>query len=117
MIETLEAIGNIDELFAVGDRRIFHRAQRPVAKHGIRAGASFPPTPAASRHRQGGVRRGQDPRRRQDRWYAGDGDELPYWLEKGVQFFHVHSAPFRRLRLNGIKKSLGRVSMRSVCRS
>jgi len=21
-------------------------------------------------------------------------DELPYWLEKGVQFFYVHSAPF-----------------------
>ncbi len=35
-------------------------------------------------------------------------DELPYWLEKGVQFFYVHSDPFLRLGLNGIKKSLGR---------
>jgi len=23
-------------------------------------------------------------------------DELPYWLEKGVQFFYVHSDPFLR---------------------
>jgi hypothetical protein len=30
------------------------------------------------------------------------------WLEKGVQFFYVHSDPFLRLGLNGIKKSLGR---------
>jgi hypothetical protein len=35
-------------------------------------------------------------------------DELPYWLEKGVKFFYVHSDPFLRLGLNGIKKSLGR---------
>jgi hypothetical protein len=35
-------------------------------------------------------------------------DELPYWLEKGVQFFYFHSDPFLRLGLNGIKKSLGR---------
>ena len=35
-------------------------------------------------------------------------DELPYWLEKGVQFFYVHSDPFLRLGLNGIKTSLGR---------
>jgi hypothetical protein len=35
-------------------------------------------------------------------------DELPYWLEKGVQFFYVHSDPFLRLGLIGIKKSLGR---------
>ena len=30
------------------------------------------------------------------------------WLEKGVQFFYVHSDPFLRLGLNGINKSLGR---------
>ena len=35
-------------------------------------------------------------------------DELPYWREKGVQFFYIHSDPFLRLGLNGIKKSLGR---------
>jgi 4-hydroxy-2-oxoheptanedioate aldolase len=31
-----------------------------------------------------------------------------YWPKKGVQFFYVHSAPFLRLGMNGIKKSLGR---------
>src|SRR6266404_8252361 len=35
-------------------------------------------------------------------------DELPYWLEKGLQFFHIHSDPFLRLGLNGIKRTLGR---------
>jgi 4-hydroxy-2-oxoheptanedioate aldolase len=40
-------------------------------------------------------------------------DELPHWLEKGVQFLYIHSDPFLRLGLNGIKKSLGAVSFRS----
>ena len=35
-------------------------------------------------------------------------DELPCWREKGVQLFYIHSDPFLRLGLNGIKKSLGR---------
>ena len=35
-------------------------------------------------------------------------DELPCWRKKGVQFFYIHSDPFLRLGLNGIKKSLGR---------
>jgi 4-hydroxy-2-oxoheptanedioate aldolase len=35
-------------------------------------------------------------------------DELPYWLEWGVQFFYIHSDPFLRLGLNGIKRTLGR---------
>jgi len=35
-------------------------------------------------------------------------NELPYGLEKGLQFFYVHSAPFLRLGPNGIKTSLGR---------
>ena len=38
-------------------------------------------------------------------------DELPYWLEKGAQFFYIHSAPFLRLGLNGIKKSPGRCAL------
>jgi hypothetical protein len=29
-------------------------------------------------------------------------------VRKGVQFFYIHSDPFRRPGLNGIKKSLGR---------
>jgi len=35
---------------------------------------------------------------------------VTYWLEKGVRFFYVHSDPFLRLGLNGIKKSLGRLA-------
>jgi hypothetical protein len=38
-------------------------------------------------------------------------DELPYWFEKGAQFLYIHSDPFLRLGLNGIKKSLGRCAL------
>jgi 4-hydroxy-2-oxoheptanedioate aldolase len=35
-------------------------------------------------------------------------DEMPYWLEKGVQYFYVHSDPFLRIGMNGIKSILRR---------
>ena len=49
-----------------------------------------------------------DPRRGKVAGTLVTADELPYWLEKGVQFFYVHSGPSLRLGLNGIKKSFGR---------
>ena len=33
-------------------------------------------------------------------------DETPFWLEKGVQYFYVHSDPFLRAGLDGIRKTL-----------
>ena len=35
-------------------------------------------------------------------------DELPFWLERGVKYFYVHSDPFLRVGLAGIRKMLGR---------
>jgi hypothetical protein len=35
-------------------------------------------------------------------------DELPHWLNRGVRYFYVHSDPFLRIGINGIKKALGR---------
>jgi 4-hydroxy-2-oxoheptanedioate aldolase len=35
-------------------------------------------------------------------------DELPFWRERGVQYFYVHSDPFLRLGLATLKKMLGR---------
>ena len=35
-------------------------------------------------------------------------DELPFWLERGVRYFYVHSDPFLRIGLAGVRKMLGR---------
>jgi len=35
-------------------------------------------------------------------------DELPFWLEQGVRYFYIHSDPFLRVGLAGLKKMLGR---------
>ena len=35
-------------------------------------------------------------------------DELPFWLERGVRYLYLHSDPFLRAGLSGIKKALAR---------
>ena len=35
-------------------------------------------------------------------------DELPSWLEQGVRYFYIHSDPFLRVGLAGVKKLLAR---------
>lgn len=35
-------------------------------------------------------------------------DELPYWLEKGVQYFYIHTDPFLRHGIAGVKQRLVR---------
>ncbi len=35
-------------------------------------------------------------------------DELPHWLEKGVQFFYIHTDPFLRRGVAGIRQTLAR---------
>lgn len=35
-------------------------------------------------------------------------DELPHWLQKGVQFFYIHSDPFLRRGIAGIRQTLAR---------
>lgn len=35
-------------------------------------------------------------------------DELPSWLEKGVLYFYIHSDPFLRVGLTGVKRMLVR---------
>jgi 4-hydroxy-2-oxoheptanedioate aldolase len=34
-------------------------------------------------------------------------DELPFWLERGVRYFYIHSDPFLRVGLAGVGKMLG----------
>ncbi len=33
-------------------------------------------------------------------------DEAAFWLDKGIQYFYVHSDPFLRTGLDGIRKTL-----------
>jgi hypothetical protein len=34
-------------------------------------------------------------------------DELPHWVEKGVQFFYIHFGPSLRRGISGINLTLG----------
>ena len=35
-------------------------------------------------------------------------EELPHWLEKGVQYFYVHTDPFLRRGIASVKKTLSK---------
>ncbi len=109
MIETLEAIGNIDKLAAVEGIDVFFIGPGDLSQN-----MGYPPAPAFGQPRPQAVIDkvgfAVDKIRAAGK-IAGTlvtADELPYWLKKGVQFFYIHSDPFLRLGLNGIKKSLGR---------
>jgi 4-hydroxy-2-oxoheptanedioate aldolase len=109
MVETLEAIGNIDQLVAVEGIDVFFIGPGDLSQN-----MGYPPAPSFGQPRPQAVidKVGFTVEKiRAAGKVAGTlvtSDELPYWLEKGVQFFYVHSDPFLRLGLNGIKKSLGR---------
>jgi 2-keto-3-deoxy-L-rhamnonate aldolase RhmA len=109
MIETLQAIDNVDDLLAVEGIDVFFIGPGDLSQN-----MGYPPAPPFGQPRPQAV---IDKvaltveRIRAAGKVAGTlvtADELPYWLEKGVQFFYVHSDPFLRVGLNGIKKSLGR---------
>ena len=36
-------------------------------------------------------------------------DEMPYWQERGVQYFYVHSDPFLRLGMDRMRRILQNV--------
>ena len=109
MIETLEAIENIDELLTVEGIDVFFIGPGDLSQN-----MGYPPAPPFGQPRPQAVidKVGfiVDKIRAAGK-VAGTlvtANELPYWLEKGVQFFYVHSDPFLRVGLDGIKKSLGR---------
>jgi 4-hydroxy-2-oxoheptanedioate aldolase len=109
MIETLEAIDNIDELLNVEGIDVFFIGPGDLSQN-----MGYPPAPPFGQPRPQVVidKVGfiVDKVRAAGK-VAGTlvtAAELPHWLEKGVQFFYVHSDPFLRLGLDGIKKSLGR---------
>lgn len=109
MVETLEAIDSIDELLAVDGVDVFFIGPGDLSQN-----MGYPPAPPFGQPRPQAV---IDKVRFAVEKIRGAGkiagtlvtaEELPTWREQGVQFFYIHSDPFLRVGLNGIKKALGR---------
>jgi 2-keto-3-deoxy-L-rhamnonate aldolase RhmA len=109
MIETLDAIDNVDRLLAVEGIDVFFIGPGDLSQN-----MGYPPAPPFGQSRPQAVvdkvefvvdkicAAGK---------VAGTlvtADELPKWLERGVRYFYVHSDPFLRLGLSGVAKALGR---------
>lgn len=109
MIETLEAIANIDDLLKVEGVDVYFIGPGDLSQN-----MGYPPAPAFGQPRPQAV---IDKVKFTVEKIRGAGkvagtlvtaDELPSWLEQGVGFFYIHSDPFLRIGLNGIRKTLGR---------
>lgn len=109
MIETLEAIDNLDDMLAVEGIDVFFIGPGDLSQN-----MGFPPAPpfgesrpavviekvayAVEKIRAAGKIAGT----------LATAEELPHWLDKGVQFFYIHSDPFLRRGLADIKQTLAR---------
>ncbi|WP_320203452.1 HpcH/HpaI aldolase family protein [Agrobacterium rosae] len=109
MVETVKAVDNLEEMLAVEGIDVFF-----IGPGDLSQDMGFPPAPpfgeprpavvmdkvavAVEKIRAAGKIAGT----------LATSDELPHWLEKGVQFFYMHSDPFLRIGMNGVKKTLSR---------
>lgn len=109
MIETPQAIDNIDDLLAVKGVDVFFIGPGDLSQN-----MGFPPAPPFGQPRPQAVTDRVDLAVRKIRMAgktAGTlvtSDELPFWLERGVRYFYVHSDPFLRIGLANVRKMLGR---------
>jgi 4-hydroxy-2-oxoheptanedioate aldolase len=109
MIETPQSIENIDQLLAVEGIDVFFIGPGDLSQN-----MGYPPAPAFGEPRPKAVIERVEfavKKIRAAGKVAGTlvtSDELPFWLERGVRYFYIHSDPFLRLGLAGIKKALGR---------
>jgi 2-keto-3-deoxy-L-rhamnonate aldolase RhmA len=109
MIETPAAIDNIDGLLAVEGIDVFFIGPGDLSQN-----MGHPPAPSFGQPRpqpvidKVGFAVGKIRAAGKIAGTLVTADELPYWLERGVQYFYLHSDPFLRIGLNGIKKALGR---------
>jgi 2-keto-3-deoxy-L-rhamnonate aldolase RhmA len=107
MVETREAIANLDEMLAVDGVDVFFIGPGDLSQN-----MGYPPAPPFGEPRPAAVvdevgkavgkilAAGKVP------GTLVTADELPFWLEKGVRFFYVHSDPFLRQGIAGVKKVL-----------
>jgi 2-keto-3-deoxy-L-rhamnonate aldolase RhmA len=109
MIETPRAIDNIDELLAVEGIDVFFIGPGDLSQN-----MGYPPAPVFGEPRPKAVIERVEfavKKIRAAGKVAGTlvtSDELPFWLERGVKYIYIHSDPFLRIGLAGIKKALGR---------
>jgi 4-hydroxy-2-oxoheptanedioate aldolase len=109
MIETVDAIDNLDEMLTVDGIDVFFIGPGDLSQN-----MGFPPAPPFGEPRPSEVREKVAVAVRKIRSagkIAGTlvtADELPHWLEQGVQFFYIHSDPFLRRGLAAITQTLSR---------
>ncbi len=109
MIETPQAIDNIEELAAVEGIDVFFIGPGDLSQN-----MGYPPAPPFGQPRPQAVMERVAvavKKIRETGKVAGTlvtADELPSWLEHGVRYFYIHSDPFLRVGLTGVKRMLGR---------
>jgi 4-hydroxy-2-oxoheptanedioate aldolase len=109
MIETPRAIDDIDSLLAVEGIDVFFIGPGDLSQN-----MGYPPAPPFGEPRPQAVVERVDLAVRKIRAagkVAGTlvtSDELPFWRDRGVKYFYIHSDPFLRIGLAGIKTLLGR---------
>src|SRR3984893_4607967 len=107
MVETPEAIGNLDELLSGEGIDVFFIGPGDLSQN-----RGPPPAPPFGQPRPQAVidRVAYAVKKiRAAGKVAGTlvtSDELPSWLEHGVRYFYIHSDPFLRVGLAGVKKML-----------
>ncbi|MDR6818082.1 4-hydroxy-2-oxoheptanedioate aldolase [Neorhizobium sp. 2083] len=109
MIETVDAIDNLDEMLTVEGVDVFFIGPGDLSQN-----MGYPPAPPFGEPRPAAViekvgiavdkirAAGKIP------GTLVTAEELPYWLEKGVQFFYIHTDPFLRRGIAGVKQTLAR---------
>jgi 4-hydroxy-2-oxoheptanedioate aldolase len=108
MIETPRAINNLDGLLAVDGLDIFFIGPGDLSQN-----MGYPPAPPFGKPRPPAVTERVQlavTKIRAAGKIAGTLvtlDELPFWRERGVQYFYMHSDPFLRLGLASVTKALG----------
>ncbi|ACP27167.1 putative HpcH/HpaI aldolase/citrate lyase family protein [Sinorhizobium fredii NGR234] len=109
MVETLEAIDNLDGMLAVDGIDVFFIGPGDLSQN-----MGYPPAPRFGEPRPAEVMEKVAyavEKIRSAGKIAGTlvtAEELPHWLDRGVQFFYIHSDPFLRRGLAGIQTALGR---------
>ncbi|MGR8927121.1 HpcH/HpaI aldolase family protein (plasmid) [Rhizobium leguminosarum] len=109
MIETVDAIDNLDEMLKVDGIDVFFIGPGDLSQN-----MGYPPAPPFGKPRPEAVMDkvsvAVDKIREAGR-VAGTlvtTDELPHWLQKGVQFFYIHTDPFLRRGIAGIRQTISR---------
>lgn len=107
MIETVEAIDHLEDMLAVEGVDVFF-----IGPGDLSQDMGHPPAPPFGEPRPAEVMEkvaiGVAKIRAAGK-IAGTlvtADELPHWLEKGAQFFYIHTDPFLRRGIAGVKKTL-----------